>query len=195
MTWYYAVKQPPLITLCFKMIANGIVANVKGKDLGDGLIKLVERLHPKNIVSLRLKLGDELNKIRELQTKRGVKDVDNCTAVLSFQDKIECLEAFAENAKGIAELKRNIEAIFSDTAQRNAIMLSTVHKSKGLEADRVFIILPDKLPLTRKGQKDWEIQQEMNLKYVAITRAKKMLAFVNLTDSELKKYDFKAPKK
>ena len=33
--------------------------------------------------------------------------------------------------------------------------------------------------------KDWELKQEMNLRYVALTRAKKELIFVNLTESEL----------
>jgi ATP-dependent exoDNAse (exonuclease V) beta subunit len=45
-------------------------------------------------------------------------------------------------------------------------------------SDRVFILHPDKLPLERAGQQDWEKQQEQHLHYVALTRAKQELWFV-----------------
>jgi superfamily I DNA/RNA helicase len=60
-----------------------------------------------------------------------------------------------------------------------------------LESDRVIILLPNKLPLCWKGQKEWQYQQEMNLKYVALTRAKKELVFVNLDITDLLKVEFK----
>ena len=47
-----------------------------------------------------------------------------------------------------------------------------------LEAERVFILEPGKLPLVRQGQKDWELEQEVHLRYVALTRAKQELYFI-----------------
>jgi len=41
-----------------------------------------------------------------------------------------------------------------------------------------FILEPGKLPLVRHGQKDWELEQEMHLRYVALTRAKQELYFI-----------------
>ena len=70
------------------------------------------------------------------------------------------------------------------------VTLSTVHKAKGLESDNVWIIVPNKLPLIFKDQKDWEFEQEMNLKYVAVTRAKKVLTFVDLDEEHLTTYQF-----
>ena len=183
-------KTAPLVRLCLKMLANNIIANVKGRDIGENLIKLIEKLSPKNISFLFAKLEKESEKIRKQQLAKGVKDIDNCSAVVAFQDKIECLQAFAETSKGIADLKRKIQYVFSDEQQRNAVQLSTIHKAKGLEADNVFIIVPNKLPLVWKDQQDWEYQQELNLKYVAITRAKKKLYFVNLDEEGIAKYEF-----
>lgn len=57
------------------------------------------------------------------------------------------------------------------SATDNAIKLSTIHRAKGLENKRVFILNYDELPFFRLQQKDWERIQEVNLKYVAITRA------------------------
>jgi DNA helicase II / ATP-dependent DNA helicase PcrA len=59
----------------------------------------------------------------------------------------------------------------SISATENSIKLSTIHRAKGLENERVFILNYNELPYSRLHQKDWEKTQELNLKYVAITRA------------------------
>lgn len=64
------------------------------------------------------------------------------------------------------------------SATNNPIRLSTIHRAKGLENERVFILNYDELPYHRQQQKDWEKVQEINLKYVAITRALKELFLV-----------------
>jgi superfamily I DNA/RNA helicase len=83
------------------------------------------------------------------------------------------------------QLKSYINRIFSDENIGNAVTLSTAHKSKGLEANRVMILLPHKMPLKYPNQQKWQEQQEINLKYVAITRARKELIFIDLTEQEL----------
>jgi superfamily I DNA/RNA helicase len=57
------------------------------------------------------------------------------------------------------------------SATDDCIKLSTIHRAKGLEANRVFILNFDDLPVFKANQKEWERTQEENLKYVAITRA------------------------
>ena len=59
---------------------------------------------------------------------------------------------------------------------------ATIHKSKGLECERVFILCPDKMMLDRAMQIEWMAEQERNLVYVAYTRAKNYLGFI--TDYE-----------
>ena len=59
------------------------------------------------------------------------------------------------------------------------VLFSSVHRAKGLEADRVFIYLRDAPMPHPMGKLPWEQQQEMNLKYVAVTRAKKELIYVS----------------
>lgn len=89
--------------------------------------------------------------------------------------------------KDTTQLKSYINRMFTDDKIDNAVMLSTAHKSKGLEANRVMILLPDKLPLKYPNQQKWQEIQEWNLKYVALTRAKKQLLFIDLTEQELLK--------
>jgi DNA helicase-2/ATP-dependent DNA helicase PcrA len=64
------------------------------------------------------------------------------------------------------------------SAVHNPINLSTIHRAKGLENERVFILNYDELPYHRQHQKEWEKMQELNLKYVAITRSYKELYLV-----------------
>ncbi len=72
-------------------------------------------------------------------------------------------------------MKKLILSLFSDT--KAAIWLSTIHRAKGLEANRVFFLNPSQVPHP-KAVMDWEKVQEMNCKYVALTRAKQTLFFV-----------------
>ena len=58
---------------------------------------------------------------------------------------------------------------------KGAVTLSTVHRAKGLEAERVIILRPDLLPLA--VERTWEKVQERNVKYVALTRSKRELIF------------------
>lgn len=92
-----------------------------------------------------------------------------------LQQKIEVIECLCEEIESVPELKKLINNIFSDDIK--GIMLSTIHKAKGLENDRVFFLLPDIIP-SKYATQPWQIEQEMNLKYVAITRAKKELIYV-----------------
>ena len=69
-------------------------------------------------------------------------------------------------------------------AKRNAVRLSTIHRAKGLEERRVFILDFDKLPYIRQQQRAWEMEQEENLKYVAITRAAEALFLVGSLEED-----------
>jgi ATP-dependent exoDNAse (exonuclease V) beta subunit len=53
-----------------------------------------------------------------------------------------------------------------------------------LEQEFIYILHPEKMPLIWNGQQDWELQQEMNPKYVALTRSTHALYFVLDTVSE-----------
>ncbi len=66
--------------------------------------------------------------------------------------------------------------------------LSTVHKAKGLEADTVFLLQNTfqryQNRLDRDGNKVPVPREELNIEYVAITRARKRLFWVIRQDGE-----------
>lgn len=66
-------------------------------------------------------------------------------------------------------------------SQKDAIEISTVHRAKGAEADNVYIACPSVLysPLVDEKSQEWERISEENLQYVAYTRAKHKMAFID----------------
>ncbi len=95
-------------------------------------------------------------------------------------------EKWHKRCTTVAAVLERIKAFVS--AKKNAIKLSTIHRAKGLEENRVFILDYDQLPFSRQGQRDWEKVQEQNLKYVAITRARAEL-FITASADEVKEED------
>lgn len=181
----------PLVGLCMKLIESGITAVVKGKDIAQDLKNIIANANTTNINEVLQYLNDEkqklINVIKE-DRKCDEATAKNSTKYMNFEDRCKCIENICMySVKDTTQLKSYINKMFTDERIENAVMLSTAHKSKGLEANRVLILLPNKLPLKYVHQQDWQLKQEWNLKYVAITRARKELIFVDLTEAELMK--------
>jgi superfamily I DNA/RNA helicase len=179
----------PLVGLCMKLIESGITAVVKGKDIGDDLKVLVENANTNSITDVLQYLDNEkkklINVIKE-ERKCDEATAKNSARYLNLEDRCKCIENICMHSiRDTRQLKSYINRIFSDENIGNAVTLSTAHKSKGLEANRVMILLPHKMPLKYPNQQKWQEQQEINLKYVAITRARKELIFIDLTEQEL----------
>jgi DNA helicase-2/ATP-dependent DNA helicase PcrA len=168
----------PLITECIRLIKNQIAAKVRGRNIGEGLVNLLKRIAKvEDFAYSNVVRHLQEYKARQIEFLRQ-EEADE-SAIESLSDRVECLQVCAEsylNAKSIDELAKEIEGLFDDS--RPAVWLSTVHRAKGLEADRVFILKPEKLPLRWKNQQDWQLDQEYNALYVALTRAKQALFIV-----------------
>jgi superfamily I DNA/RNA helicase len=161
----------PLVKLFFEFLVQHKKAIIKGSDIGIHLIELIGKIN--NIPKLNQFWEQELSNFRTELKKSGVLNPNEHTAYVALEDKVTTLLFLAKLADSIEDLKNKIRSIFTDEIQ--GIVLSTVHKIKGLEANRVFIIRPDLLPM--KAQKSWQHIQEKNLEYVAYTRAKLELIF------------------
>ena len=170
----------PLVTLFFSLLVQRKKAVIKGSDIGRDLINMVGEI--KTISELEKFWIEELARFKTNLRNNGVLNPSEHSSYIAMKDKKDTLLFIGSLVNNIEELKETIETIFTD--KLDGIILSTVHKAKGLETDRVFIIRPDLMPLPQL-RKGWEYIQEKNLEYVAITRAKKELYYdVTWTDEE-----------
>ena len=77
-----------------------------------------------------------------------------------------------------------LESMFDDAKEAGKLTLSTVHKAKGKEYPTVLILRPELMP-SRAARQDWQWDQEINLMYVACTRAKSTLIYAKEEDMEI----------
>jgi len=170
----------PLVTLFFSLLIQRKKAVIKGSDIGRDLIGMIGDI--KTISELESFWKEELERFKINLKNNGILNPVEHSSYISLKDKIDTLFFIANLVNNITELIETIDTIFTD--ELDGIILSTIHKAKGLEADRVFIVRPDLLPLPQ-CRKGWEFIQEKNLEYVAITRAKKDLIYdVSWSDEE-----------
>lgn len=167
----------PLIWVAFKLIKQDKKVIVRGRDIGNNLMKLVTRYKVTTLNDLELKISnfEQLQNDKLALIEQGKLDKKKKASCLAYIDECETVLAISENVETIDELKLKIQTIFSD--DKDGIICSSIHKAKGLEADRVFIIDYDKMPHPMAKTEE-EIQQEMNIKYVALTRPKKELYLI-----------------
>lgn len=181
----------PLVGLCMKMIQSGITAVVKGKDIAQSLKMLIDNANTESIEMVLAYLENEKQKmLATIKSERKCSEADAKQAqkYLNLEDRCKCIENIClYSIQDVRQLKHYIDKMFTDEKIKNAVTLSTAHKSKGLEANRVLILLPNKLPLTWQQQQPWQLAQEINLKYVAITRARKELIFIDIDEAQLLK--------
>ena len=152
-------------------------AIIKGSDIGIHLIELIGKIN--NLEKLVKFWETELATFRHDLKAEGVLNPNEHSGYSALEDKVRTLLFLARLSDSILDLKYKIKSIFTDEIQ--GICLSTVHKIKGLEANRVFIIRPDLLPM--QNVKSWQYIQEKNLEYVAITIFKSLIFFtlINFT--------------
>lgn len=166
----------PLVSQVFRFLKKGMKANILGRKIGDGLVSLVEKSKTTTSAQLIGWLSDWLDK--ELALENARKFVSE-NRLIALQDKHDCVASFAEDCQYTSEVCQKIKSIFTDDKDRPGIRLASMHKSKGLEARNVFILMPKGAscphPMAKKA---WQIEQENNLLYVAITRAIEKLTYV-----------------
>lgn len=185
-------NNAPLIQVYCSFLKMGKKTYIMGKDIGANLKKIIKQYKKDelnvscNKDGLFVRLYYDLFRSRnDLMRHSGI---DPTTAIYSQQiqnklDIIKVLEILSEDINTSDELLEKIETIFSKKNKNEGIALSTVHKAKGLEANNVFIACSSLMP-SKSAKLKWEINQEHNLMYVAYTRAKNTLGFLDEKDFE-----------
>lgn len=161
----------PLVTTCYSLIKQGRKAVIRGRDIGKNLISFIDKLQPTSIVDLVFKVGEyQVRETARLEAQGRESQIQ------SLMDRCECINALCDGMRDLSELRQRITMIFDDET-KTGVVLSSVHRAKGDESNRVWILKPELMPHPM-AQQEWEHEQEQNIRYVAITRSKDTLIFV-----------------
>lgn len=173
--WILCRNLRPLIQTYLWLLKNKVKSKIKGKDIGEGIIAMINKTGARTLSRMwdLLELGRE--KLFETLKNRGVRTPSLHPKMELYNQRLDVIECLTEEVSTVDGLKELIAGIFSDDIE--GIMLSTIHKAKGLENDRVFFICPELIP-SRFATTEWMFNQERNLYYVALTRAKTELIYV-----------------
>ncbi len=164
-----------LVSQCLNLIKKNIPAYCLGRDVGKGLIDILNGLEAKSIVDFY----DKLQKWRDnkIQAATGW-NAGRVSDLVS--DQYECLKVLAENCLEVSQIESKINSLFFDSeyVRIPSVICSTVHKFKGKEAENIFI-LSDTFSSGRRQLNAAEMEQERNLRYISQTRSLKKLIFVS----------------
>lgn len=159
---------------------SNLPSNIKAKiaDFGDLITDLKKAYQEKSLFDFVDYVINTVG-IKDMYNTSAEEDIDRCLNIDQLLQSVKSYEHLNPDAnlvdylEGIT-LQNTIEEEDDDG---DCVSISTVHASKGLEFDYVFIIGLEegKFPLSRAMESEDELEEERRLMYVAITRARKKL--------------------
>ena len=93
-------------------------------------------------------------------------------SLINFIKDLKCLDEFHEKIRKYEKMNQKLTS--------SNLILSTIHRSKGLEYDNVFIIDLVKNEFPMLGENENNLEEERRVFYVAMTRAKENLYLLSL---------------
>lgn len=171
----------PLMGLCLAIITANrrkpkdqrVKARIAGRDMGETIAKMVEKMRPIDVTDLTGKI--EAWKARELTRAAARGNGVGEARADAVTDLADMMLALVEGAEDLQDVGERIDALFVKEGAADAssmVVLSTVHKAKGLEANHVFVLQSTLYPGGRVNV------AEQNIEYVAVTRTKSHLTWV-----------------
>jgi len=159
----------PLVSAFYDLISQGKSAYVLGRDMTKGLITAVQKITKNN--QMGVEEFEQLFQKDFAYNYQRLLNQNKENQAMALEDKRDCIMIFVKKATTVGGIIEEIKRVF-DGNDEGEIMLSTVHKAKGLEADNVYILATERMP------HPYGNKEENNICYVAITRAKKNLFYV-----------------
>jgi superfamily I DNA/RNA helicase len=171
-TAFLARTNAEVASIAIKLMGNKLNVTIAGKEVSTALTALIMNHCPNNT-----DINNTLDKLEKWadNEKRRARFMGQEDKVEEIDDKFNTIVTMAHGAQDRDELISNMKEMFK--AKKDAIVVSTLHRAKGLEWKTVYLVNPNFVG--RFGKADpGKKQQELNLKYVGITRAIENLRLV-----------------
>ena len=173
----------PLISAFFHLVDNDIKSYVVGKDLEKGVVSLAENVMGGSRDQVKENLDRKMKSLEKELINDGIDNPTSHPKYQSFLDKREIILIILRKVDSVVNLVPKIQEIFHE--DKKAVKLTSAHRCKGLECDKVFFIERfngKQLIPSEHAKQDWEKLQEKNLLFVVYTRWKKEFVFIDFKD-------------
>jgi superfamily I DNA/RNA helicase len=166
-------NNAPLMRLALQLLVSGRTVEIAGRDIGQNLIKLTERITKKNLTQ-----GEFFDKLAKWKERELIKYPKR---KFSINEKFLVLRTLASAHKDLDSMRKHLNKLYPDTKSKEYrpadVHLSTIHKAKGREWPRVLFL--DSHLIGKHATTEQEQLQETNLSYVGVTRAQQELTFIS----------------
>jgi len=135
---------------------------------------------PKRVTTIeaRIRKARAIPYARHSLRSHDMRVAEKLIEILSWMSKLTSLRTVGPNVEdAVFQIHAALEQ-FERELRGNSVLLSTIHRAKGLQASRVVILGFDELPAIRAGHTREQALQEWNVTYVAVTRSSHMLTLV-----------------
>lgn len=172
----------PLTLIALRLLIKGIPVEIKGEDFGKSVVDLVRQIDP------RYHPDTFLGKVSAYLEKQKQRDADleedGEDSSIELEERVLAVRSLFNSYRSskllntLAGWESLVENVMANSGYDKPVLLSTIHAAKGLEADTVFIISPDFFKFETDYPTSNGVDQEWNLLYVALTRSKRRLLFL-----------------
>lgn len=153
-------NNAPLFRIAIKLLIAGRPVELHGRDVVAGLTKIMRKFGGSDLRNV-----DVLDKIDVWEEQQKAKNKHRAHG--SIEDRAECMRIFASQGLTLGDALAYAQHMVQ---MHSPLKMMTGHKAKGLEFDNVFFLDEELIGIT---------EQEPNLRYVIITRAKETLTYIN----------------
>lgn len=180
-------KNKWLTEVILDLVKHGIPIYMEDKEMVKDICKTIEKSKAFNIDVLYSNLQEKKksfdNSIKKVKKDNNIPDGEKESIVSNtngFIDNINFINDILKSYKGdkdISSFLSYIKKLLNTTFSDKCVRLSSIHKAKGLEGENVFILNEAKVCFDSRNSFDLN-QQEKNLAYISLTRAKNNLYLV-----------------
>lgn len=177
-------NNAPLVSLYFNLLDSEVKCYIKGQEIEKSLINIAQTCMTTSESKFLDNLEKKLKLVEDELKKKGVSKPLKHPRYLSLMEKVEVILLVLNKVLMPTKVIPKIKEIFDES--RDGVKLLSIHGSKGLENKRVFFIRDyngTRLIPSKYATMEWQLKQEQNLLFVAITRAKEELIYLSLVDN------------
>lgn len=157
----------PLVQAAFALIRARIPCKIEGRDIASSILRLARKWKSAKTIDAYEK---RLDKFFTDQAKK----VEG-TKLQLLEDMVATMRVVMDQVKStggahMTQVCDAIDGLFAENVS-GVVTLSTIHKSKGREWKNVYWLNRSSTCPSKYAKQAWEVAQEVNLCYVAATRA------------------------